>query len=69
MSLRDWFAGQALVTLVRGTSWPGTSIMGALAKPGDEEFAQYADDLAARAYAIVDAMLEARKKEAGNASD
>ena len=50
MSLRDWFAGQAL-TLISGRSWDHVGV-------GDELIAQWAET----AYAIADAMLKERNR-------
>lgn len=47
MTLRDWFAGQALVTVTR--TWPPVS------------HDNYAAIVARQAYAIADEMMEARK--------
>lgn len=47
MTLRDYFAGQALVTFATHHVWPS-----------DDDF----EELAARAYGIADAMIEQRKK-------
>jgi hypothetical protein len=48
MSLRDYFAGQALV---------------GLSQSGDYNVSRHADQIAASAYQIADAMLEARDKD------
>lgn len=54
MSLRDWFAGQALDALIED-----------ICRPSEYETADKAEHprqtVARRAYAIADAMLEARK--------
>ncbi len=47
MSLRDWFAGQALAGEMTGYQ--------------DVDATRYADAIAARCYAVADAMLAARK--------
>ena len=54
MSLRDYFAGQALVGMLSG---------GLVTSPNDDETEGLAkvDDMAASAYTFADAMLAARK--------
>jgi hypothetical protein len=54
MTLRDWFAGQA--------------ITGALANGDDFEFAEW-DNCAKYAYALADAMLAERNKKEGEADE
>lgn len=58
MSLRDWFAGQALVGVMAshrpGDDWP--------AKAAARQGVEPQDVIAAGAYDIADAMLKARKE-------
>ena len=56
MSLRDWFAGQALAGLLAGRSYDH-----ALTDPGGVKGAAASD-----AYKVADAMLAARTKESGH---
>lgn len=56
MSLRDWFAGQALAGVFRHDGWLNTF-------DGDQE------ELASRAYAVADAMLKARASSQGGPPD
>lgn len=51
MSLRDWFAGRALASLISNPT---------LTSKGDNEASEY--DLAIAAYAIADAMIETRDR-------
>lgn len=50
MSLRDWFAGQAVGEMIRA------------ARNSDDDIPYSHDLVAAWSYALADAMLEARKK-------
>ena len=56
MTLRDWFAGQALVSLVRGMFYEDST-----------NGCTNEKDVAKRAYMIADAMLEEKTKEAASA--
>ena len=58
LSLRDYFAGQALIGLLGCPQW----VRGVDAAAGPGEFKAY---VAAHAYAMADAMLKARETERG----
>lgn len=53
MTLRDYFAAQAMVPIVSGRPWPISGIV-----PGDEKLAE---TMATYAYMAADAMLRARE--------
>lgn len=55
MTLRDWFAGRALIALLHAYS------IGTEPAP-DDDARKIADRIANRAYFVADAMLEARKR-------
>lgn len=56
MSLRDYFAGQAIIALMSSPAW-----VGGLDKAAAAGQANFKGSLAVNAYVLADAMLEARK--------
>lgn len=53
MSLRDYFAGQAIIALMSSPTW--------LTRAAYEHRADFKDSLVANAYVLADKMLEERK--------
>lgn len=61
MSLRDWFAGKAMIAFVSDPTWQ--ALTAAKRSTFDQErMAEIRAALAADAYAIADAMLKERKR-------
>ena len=56
MSLRDWFAGQALVGILSAATGP---------REGFAQFGAMADYVAPESYKVADAMLAVQEKTAG----
>jgi len=62
MSLRDYFAGQAMTALFLAQIWPCSKVMGYDAPLDSEQTRDFAKDVADKAWFIADAMLEQRDK-------